>query len=145
MSDDKRKGATFWLKPETIQKMDALMAKANCQSRSELAEKAIQFYLGYLECDDASKYLPEAVSTVMKGILENNNDRLRSLLFKWAVELNMACHTIAAHFRVDNIDRNALRKFAVDEVKKTCGKVSFDHALDVQRRIPVKDDTKWPG
>ena len=142
---ENKKGSTYWLRPETIAKMDRLMASANCQSRSEFVEKSVEFYTGYLDCMDASNYLGPVLSATIKGILENNNNRLRSLLFKWAVELNMACHTIAAHYGVREMDRKALRDFAEDEVKKTCGQVSFDHALDVQRRIPVKDDQKWPG
>ena len=134
-----------WLRPTTIEDIDHWMKRDNCETRSEFIEKALRHYVGFLESNDASDFLGPVLSSMIRGILENNNNRLRSLIFKWAVELNMACHTIAAHFRVDDIDRQALRKFAVDEVKKTCGKVSFDHALDVQRRIPVKDDTKWPG
>ncbi len=136
MEDEIKKKTTVWLHPGTIQQMDGLMSQDNCQSRSEFTEKALKFYMGYLTSKDASDFLGPVLASTIKGILENNNNRLRSLLFKWAVELNMACHTIAAHFRVDEIDRKALRAFAVDEVKKTCGQISFDHALDVQRRLP---------
>ena len=132
-----------WFRPGRIQKIDEWMKKDNCETRSEFIEKALRFYIGYLESADASDYMSEVLSTLIKGILENNNNRLRSLLFKWAVELNMLCHTIAAHYRVDEIDRRALRAFAVDEVKKTYGQISFDHAPDVQRQLPVDD--KWLG
>ena len=115
--------------------MDRFITASNCRSRSEYAERAISFYNQYLESGDASSYLCEVLSATIKGILENNNSKLSSLLFKWAVELNMLCHTIAAHYRMDEIDRRALRAFAVDEVKKSYGKVSFDHALDVQRQV----------
>ena len=136
---------TLWLHPSIIEKADSVMKLAKCHSRSELMEDALQFYCGYVQSKDASKYLSPVIAETIREVMENNDNRIRSLLFKLAVELNMACHTIAAHFRVDDIDRRALRAFAVDEVKKTNGQVSFDHALDVQRRIPVKDDQKWPG
>ena len=139
MEEKSKKKTTFWIDPDTIDKVDSMMVSDNCRSRSEFTEKALRFYIGYLESDDASDYLCEVLSTMIKGILENNNNRLRSLLFKWAVELNMLCHTIAAHYRVDEIDRRALRAFAVDEVKKTCGQVSFDHAIDIQRQLPVDE------
>ena len=80
---------------------------------------------------------------MIRGTLENHNNRLRSLLFKWCVELNMMCHTIAAHFRTDDIYTRELRGFAVDEVKRTNGQVSFENAVRSQRRIEP-DDT-WPG
>lgn len=135
MEDEKKIGASFWLRPDTVQRMERLMELDNCRSRSEFAEKAIRFYCGYVETKDASEYMCEVLSTMIKGILENNNNRLRSLLFKWAVELNMVCHTVAAHFKADEIDRKALRAYAIDEVKRTYGQISFDHALDVQREI----------
>jgi hypothetical protein len=119
--------------------MDNKLTADNCKSRSEFAEKALRFYLGYLESGDATGYMSEVLSTLITGILDNNNNRLRSLLFKWAVELNMMCHTIAAHYRVDEIDRRALRAFAVDEVKKTYGQISFDHAIEVQRGAPYEE------
>ena len=133
-----KQGTTVWLTPSMIEHMDQWVERDNCRSRSELMEKSLKFYLGYLECNNASDYLCEVLSSLIQGILENNNNRLRSLLFKWAVELNMLCHTIAAHFRVDPIDRRELRAFAIDEVKRSCGQVSFDHALDVQRGLPYE-------
>ena len=139
MENEKKTRTAVWLRPGTIRKIDEWMEKDNCETRSEFIEKALRFYLGYLESDEASDYLSEVLSALINGILENNNNRLRSLLFKWAVELNMLCHTIAAHYRMDEIDRRALRAFAVDEVKKTYGQVSFDHAIDVQRGMPYEE------
>ena len=139
MEYEKKARTAVWLRPNTIQKIDERMGADNCQSRSEFIEKALLFYIGYLESSDASDYMSEVLSTLIKGILDNNNNRLRSLLFKWAVELNMMCHTIAAHYRVDEINRRELRAFAVDEVKRTFGQISFDHAIEVQRGLPYED------
>ena len=126
---------TLWLRPKTIQDIDYYMDTANCRSRSEYAEKALVFYTGYLQSDDASTYLCEVLSHMLRGILDNNNNRLRVLLFKWAVELNIVCHTVAAHFKADEIDRQALREYAEREVKRTNGQISFDNALDIQRQV----------
>ena len=139
MGHENKKGTTVWLTPSQIEHMDRWLERDNCQSRSEFVVKALDFYLGYLESKNASGYMSEVLSSLITGILDNNNNRLRSLLFKWAVELNMMCHTIAAHYRVDEIDRRELRAFAVDEVKRTYGQVSFDHAIDVQRGLPYDD------
>lgn len=139
MENERKMRTAVWLWPSTIRKIDDWLGKDNCETRSEFIEKALGFYLGYLESGDATGYMSEVLSSLIKGILDNNNNRLRSLLFKWAVELNMMCHTIAAHYRVDEIDRRALRAFAVDEVKKTYGQVSFDHAIDVQRGLPYEE------
>ena len=54
----------------------------------------------------------------------------------------MMCHTIAAHFRIDDTYTRELRGFAVDEVKRTNGQVSFESAVRQQRRI--EPDDEWP-
>ena len=143
MENDNKIRTAVWLRPSTIQRMDCWLEADNCKTRSEFIEKSLRFYLGYLAADDVSEYLSRALVAALKGILADNNNRMRSLLFKWCVELNMACHTIAAHFKVDEIDRRELRRFAVDEVKRTNGQINFDHALDLQRQIP-HEESAWP-
>ena len=135
MESESKTRTAVWLKPSTIRKIDTWMAPDNCETRSEFIEKALVFYIGYLETNDASKYLCEVLSNMIKGILDNNNNRMRSLLFKWCVELNMVCHTVAAHFKADEIDRRELRAYAVQEVKETNDQISFDNALDIQRQL----------
>ncbi len=88
-------------------------------------------------------YLSQAILTAIQGTLDDNNNRLCRILFKCAVEQNMMSHTIAAHFRTDPIHTRELRAYAVDEVKRTNGQVSFENAVRSQRRIEP-DDT-WPG
>ena len=140
MDENPRKKITVWLKPDIASRMDGWLEADNCKSRGEFTEKALRFYMGYLATEDASEYLSAALVATQRGILTDNANRLRSLLFKWCVELNMMAHTVAAHFKADPIDRRELRAYAVDEVKRTNGQISFDNALDTQRQI--RDD-EW--
>ena len=143
--ESKKQGLSVWLRPDTIARMDSLLTLDNCSSRSEFMEKAVRFYIGYLTSEDVSEYLSQALVAALKGIMDENSNRQRALLFKLCVEVNMLCHTIAAHYRADEIDRRGLRAFAVREVKETNGQISFDHALDVQRQLPQEADDDWPG
>ena len=129
---------SIWLKPDVLSRMDGWLEADNCKSRGEFTEKALRFYIGYLTSEDVSEYLSAALVATLRGILADNANRLRCLQFKWCVELNMMAHTVAAHFRADPIDRKELRAFAVDEVKRTNGQISFDKALDTQRQF--RDD-----
>lgn len=137
---DNKERVSIWLTPSMRSRMNGWLAQDNCKNETEFVEKALRFYMGYLSTDDTSEYLSKALVTTLRGIMADNGNRLRSLLFKWAVELNMAMHTVAAHFKVDDIDRRELRRFAVDEVKRTNGQISFDRALDIQRQIPDEDE-----
>lgn len=135
MSEENKKRTAVWLSPRVIRRMDSWLEEDNCSTRSEFIEKALRFYMGYLATEDTSEYLSQALVDTLQGIVADNSNRLRTMIFKWCVELNMMGHTIAAHFRADPINRRELRAFAVDEVKRTNGQISFDRALDQQRRL----------
>ena len=135
MSDENKKRTAVWLSPSVIRRMDSWLEEDNCSTRSEFIEKALRFYMGYLATEDTSEYLSQALVDTLQGIVADNSNRLRTMIFKWCVELNMMGHTIAAHFHADPINRRELRAYAVDEVKRTNGQISFDRALDQQRRL----------
>ena len=143
--DDNKKSTTIWLRPSVISRMDSWLKADNCRSRNEFVEKALRFYMGYLGTEDNTAYLSKAILTAIQGTLDDNNNRLCRILFKCAVELNMLCHTIAAHFCADSIHTRELRAYAVDEVKRTNGQVSFESAVRQQRRIKYEPDEEMGG
>ena len=132
---DNKKRTAVWLTPGVIRRMDGWLEEDNCKSRGEFAEKALRFYMGYLATEDTSEYLSRALVDTLRGTLADNENRLRTLLFKLCVEVNMMSHTVAAHFLADPVNRRELRAYAVDEVLRTNGKISFDDALDLQRQV----------
>ena len=135
MSEQNREKITLWLKPDLLRRMDGWLEEDNCSNRREFIEKALRFYMGYLATEDTSEYLSRALVDTLRGTLADNENRLRTLLFKLCVEVNMMGHTVAAHFRADPVNRRELRAYAVDEVLRTNGKISFDDALDLQRQV----------
>jgi len=140
MEDTNRKKVTVWLKPDVLERMDGWLGADNCKSRGEFVEKALRFYMGYLATGDVSEYLSRALTATLRGIVDDNENRHKSLMFKWTVELNMLMHVIANHFGGDPISLRQLRGYAVDEVKRTNGQVSFDNALKIQRTPEMGDD-----
>ena len=96
---DNKKRTAVWLTPGVIRRMDGWLEEDNCKTRSEFIEKALRFYMGYLATEDTSEYLSRALVDTLRGTLADNENRLRTLLFKLCVEVNMMSHTVAAHFR----------------------------------------------
>ena len=128
----------IWLRPALVKRMDGWLDEDNCKNRSEFISKALQFYMGYLASSDVTEYLCKALVDTPRGIVNDNENRLRSLLFKLCVEMNMMMHVTAAHFKDDVDDQRALRRYAVDEVKRTYGQISFDNALNIQRQVQTE-------
>ena len=114
---------------EMERKINAAMPKANCQSRNEFLEKALQFYCDYLAAEDVADFLPPIFIHAMQGTLQCSEDRIARLLFKLTVELSMMMNVLAAGLEIDASQLDALRWRCVQEVKKVNGTISFKDTL----------------
>lgn len=57
----------FWVKPSTLELVCRYMEDDNCSSQSEFIEKAVLFYTGYLSAKENKNYLPNIVTSTLKG------------------------------------------------------------------------------
>ena len=128
----KRKFA-LWAEPETLAKVKERYRTDNCKSQSEFIEKAVRFYLGYLEAGEPGSYLPVMFLSTMKGIAAESDNRVGRLLFKLAVELAVTMNVVAAESGIDRVSLERLRGECVREVKRLNGSFSFDDALRWQK------------
>ena len=110
MKNNTSKGRTaVWLYPETISRMDQNLKAANCKSRSEMIEKALDFYMGYLESQDATPFLSKAILSSIQGTLQTNENRIGSNLFRLSVETSMMMHMVAAMVEMSDEELYRLR------------------------------------
>lgn len=121
-----------WLRPSTIRRMDGWLETANCKSRSEYLERAALFYAGYISGQDATAYLPPALSKVMRGIVRDTENRVCRMLFKLAVELDMVMNLLAAAMDIPETRLRELRVRCIENVKKTNGSINMEDAVDYQ-------------
>lgn len=128
----KRKFA-LWIKQSTIDMVENIYKDDNCSSRSEFIEKAIIFYVGYLSANDNSQYLPNVVTSTLKSIVAESDNRMSRLIFKLAVELAITMNIIASSQDIDKLTLTKLRGEYIKEVKKLNGSFSFDDAYDWQK------------
>ena len=129
---DKNKFA-LWIYPETLERVEKLYRGDGCKSRSEFIEKAINFYCGYLTAENYKEYFPEAIVSTVQGSLDGFENRMASLIFKYAVELAMMMQVTAASFQVDEETLSRLRGNCVNDVKRLNGRINFDDAVKYQK------------
>jgi len=122
----------LWLKPSTLELADNTYGQDNCASKSEFIEKAIIFYAGYLSSEDNKHYLPGVITSTLKGIVAESDNRTSGLLFKIAVELAILQNLIAATNEVDELTMTKLRGECIKEVKKIHGIFTMEKAMDWQ-------------
>ena len=60
---------TVWLTSGAWSQVETSYTKDNCTTKNEYIEKAIRFYTGYLNTQNAASYLPRVLADVLDGKL----------------------------------------------------------------------------
>lgn len=132
MFENKKKFA-LWMYPATYEKLEAIYREDNCESRSEFIEKAVNFYIGYLTSEDKTSYLPSVVTSTLKSIVAESDNRQNRMLFKLAVEIAIMQNLVASSHDVDPLSLERLRGECVKEVGRMNGTFSFEDAVNWQK------------
>ena len=122
-----------WFKPSTLALVESLYPQDDCRSRSEFIEKAIIFYAGYLSTEKAESYLPNIVTSTLKSIVAESDNRQNRMLFKLAVEIAIMQNLMASTHDIDPLSLERLRGECVREVKRLNGGFTFEDALTWQK------------
>ena len=106
MNEDKKRH-TVWLTSDAWSQVETSYTKDNCSTKNEYIEKAIRFYTGYLNTQNAASYLPRVLEDVLEGKLGALGTRIGKLLFKLAVEQDMIANITAAvnEVHLDDVER----------------------------------------
>ena len=128
----------FRMTDETATKIERWYQKDNCRSKNEFIEKAVNCYADMLAAGESTA-LPRAVQSAIDSRLKLFEDRIASLLYKQAVELDMLSGIIADSFQFSEEDLRRRRAESVRNVKQTNGRISFEKRV----RESWEDDDGW--
>lgn len=141
MSIENKERLALRMEPETKRKIDQWYKAAGCRSRNQFLEEAVNFYVDHLAVNDNNDLLPRAVLSSLDGRLGIFEDRLSSLLYKHAVELDMVMGILADSYQFSEEDMRRRRTESVRNVKGTNGRLSFEQK--VRSADEVEDE--WLG
>ena len=127
-----KKRMAVYFQPETIKKIEQEYREDNCASKTEFIEKAVKFYIGYLNEEDNINYLSPMITVTVKAHIKGTEQRLARLLFKVAVELAKLSHMTAAVNEVDDDTLDKLHAMCVNEVRKINGIIDYEDAAEYQ-------------
>lgn len=130
--DNKIKFA-LWAYPQTLKDVEVHYKNDNCKSQSEFIEKAIRFYIGYLDEEKSVNYISPMITETVKATIKGTEQRLSRLLFKIAVELGKLSHMLAAVNDVDDETLNRLQMMCANEVRKINGIIDYEDAVRYQQ------------
>lgn len=127
--------STLWLTPSVKDKIEERYREDNCRSQSEFIEKAVEFYIGFLNTQNAGAFLPQALTAILTGQLEYFANRIGSILFKQGVDINVLSQIIAYDTDIDAGACERLRGKAIRDMKRTNGRISFKDVVDFQKSV----------
>ena len=139
MGNETKERLPLRMKPETSRRLEQWYAADNCRSKNEFVEKAINFYVDYLETQDNRSLLPTALLAALDGRLGRLEDHIARREFTREVELDLLIGIIADAVEVDRDNLKRRRAQSVRNVKATNGLIS----LEKQARSAGEPD--WDG
>ena len=98
----------FRMTDETATKIERWYQEDNCRSKNEFIEKAVNCYADMLAAGESTT-LPRAVQSAIDSRLKLFEDRIASLLYKQAVEMDMAMSILLQSV---NVDEEVLRQLS---------------------------------
>ncbi len=96
----------FRMTDETAAKIERWYQEDNCRSKNEFIEKAVNCYADMLAAGESTT-LPRAVQSAIDARLKLFEDRIASLLYKQAVEMDMAMSIVLQSL---NVSEEVLRQ-----------------------------------
>ena len=121
------------LSESTMEIIDKHYQFDDYSSKSEFIEEAIKYYDSYLNAEASTEFLEDVIDDAMKKNMETIANRIGTVLFKQAVEIDMMMHVTAATNEIDEGTLSKLRGECVQEVKSSLGRISFDSAVRIQK------------
>lgn len=137
MSNENRERLPLRMQPETRRRIEQWYAADNCQSMNEFVEKAVNFYIDYLEIDDNKTLLPVAVISAIDGRMGMLENHIARRDFTREVELDILVGLIADAFEFDRDDLKRRRAQSVRNVRATNGLISLE------KRIRTHEEQDW--
>ena len=139
MSNETKERLPLRMKPATSRRLEQWYADDNRRSKNEFVEKAINFYVDYLETQDNQSLLPTALLSVLDGRPGRLEDHIARREFTREVELDLLIGIIADAVEVDRDDLKRRRAQSVRNVKATNGLISLE------KRARAAGEPNWDG
>ena len=137
MSENKDR-LNFRMKPKTAEKLEHWYKANHCRSKNEFVEKAVNFYADSLAAENSAT-LPLAIQTAIDGRLKLLEDRMAAILYKQAVEIDMALSILLQSVNVDESVLRQERAKSIATIKRTHGR------LRMEQKLREQENEEWQG
>lgn len=114
---------------------DENLRKAEVSSRNSFVEKAIEYFAGYLNAEQNSRYFESAFAGKAQQKVEQIGKSLGTGQFKIAVELALISRILAAQAKITDADFRRLRDKCEYDIRSLEGVQKFEEAYKFQHSM----------
>ena len=136
MSEKVRTG--IYISEDLLRECDEYLTK-NRGSRSELIESALRLYLATRKIKDKSEVLVPELAECISAASDEGITKISKGLFRYAVEVEMLVALLAETFEVSKNHLKDVRREAVNNVRRTRGKINLDDLIMRNEREGIVD------
>lgn len=134
MEKEIKKKVGLYLDEETYISVKESYRKDGCRSLTEFMERAVIYYLGYVNSEQITDYLSPTIMSSVRAASDENTKRITRILFKLAVEIAVMNNLYAASLDISEEKINVLRRECENEVRKINGDFNLNDAIRWQKR-----------
>lgn len=130
MDSENMKRVGLYLNKDLVKRADDMVKQFHFKSRNEFFAAAIENYIAdYLLSSNESAVSDKLGKSIAK-YSEDNAKAISKGLFRYAVQLEMMCRVLAIDRMINKDVLEGMRHEAINNVRRTRGKVRFEEILD---------------
>ncbi len=129
----------IYVSSDVLAECDDYCAKQNI-SRSELIEQSLKLFLATRAIKDKSDVLVPELAECIALSSDDGITKISKGLFRYAVEVEMLIAILADTFEVSMNELKDIRREAVNNVRRTRGKINLDNLIIRNYAEGITDD-----
>ena len=130
MDSENMKRVGLYLDKDLVKRADDMVKQFHFKSRNEFFAEAVENYIAdYLLVSNESAVSDKLGKSIAK-YSEDNAKAISKGLFRYAVQLEMMCRVLAIDRMITKDVLEGMRHEAINNVRRTRGKVRFEEILD---------------
>lgn len=129
MDNEKKQRISLYLDRKLIKRVDKIIKEYGFHSRNEFYSKAAENFIADELLADNKSMVGEKLAKSVAELSEDNARAISKGLFRYAVQLEMVMRMMAEQFEYDIDSIEAMRREAINNVRRTRGKVRLEDIL----------------
>lgn len=120
----------FWLEKELLARCDICWKAHGFSSRNEFVNRAIENFITTQTLKNTDDELTNRLASAIAKAADDGVAKISKGLFRYAVNQEIMMTLLAGQFGIKGDDISFLRSLAIEDVKRTRGKISLEDIAD---------------